>query len=276
MSINHLDTGEKLILSSNAAIIFIITEDCSFKCLHCLRGDKRTDAISEAVIDTVLSQIKINGNVFLCGGEPLLYIDKIIYLINELYRLDNRRAKIAMITNGSVIPAKFEEFIAALSTNSLKLTIKVSNDYYHRLERMRLYGHDSEIVEAMELEKRVAEYQQIIADYSRSAWPDRIFLYLEEYESYASGDKLLPLGRIENAFPGKSLEERELALFDRVSLINSKRIRGSFQVLPNGRLVSSSDMSWRETDLYCSEASVLDEPIAKILTRPKSKLAIFK
>lgn len=271
MSISHLDHREKLILSSNAAIIFIITEDCPFECLHCLRGDKRADAISEAVIDAVLSQIKINGTIYLTGGEPLLYIDKVIYLINKVYSLDNKKAGISIITNGSVTPARFERLIVALNANKAMMTIKVSNDYYHRLERMRLYGYDSELVEALELEKRVAEYQQIIADYSHSTGHDRIFLYLEEYVSYTDGLKLLPLGRMENAFPGKSLEERELGLFDRVSLINGKRIRGTFQVLPNGKLTSSSDMSWRETDLYCSGASVLDEPIAKILTRPKSR-----
>ena len=115
-------------LISKGSVGFVITENCSFKCKHCLRGDRRPNTITKEVIDLVLSQVNINGELFLTGGEPLLAIDKVTYLLNRLHFYGSNPKSLLIVTNGSVSPRKFEKFAAAVP-DGIKLKLRVSNDF---------------------------------------------------------------------------------------------------------------------------------------------------
>ena len=58
-----------------------ITRRCNKNCLHCMKGDAQNVTITEDIIDRVIADIPDVARLSLVGGEPLLELDKIAYLI---------------------------------------------------------------------------------------------------------------------------------------------------------------------------------------------------
>ncbi|HOP65895.1 MAG TPA: hypothetical protein PLX66_02625 [Bacilli bacterium] len=267
MAIDYLYSKEKLIIPFDRTISFVITENCSFQCAHCLRGDRRPNVISKEVINAVLSQIEIHGRLFLAGGEPLLHIEKIIYLLDQLYSLGNTPKSISFFTNGSVCASKFEEFVAISSQKGAVLRIKVSNDFYHRQERKRLFGYEDDLTEMWEIRKRVEEYRAIMRDYGYTA--DNESLFLERYKPCA-GPWLSFVGKGQSMATEEVVDGREFSIYRNAGIICNEII-GDIQILPDGRISSCIDMTWEESDKYGSNFSVLENPIARILKPPNIK-----
>ncbi len=232
---------------------FVVTENCSYSCAHCMRGDRRNNTISKKVIDTVLSQLIMRGPVNLTGGEPLLQIKKMIYLINKLYEMGNEPWCIEVVTNGSVSPKKLEELIRNLDANDAPIKFMVSNDYYHTCERLRLNNGKDNLGQIMR------EYAEVMAKYGYG--PDSF--YLEKYESY--GYRVDAVGRGKN-IPGAIVRKRNFDLHKSVTLIDGE-IDGSLQILTDGRIIPEINISWEEADEYYSpeEYSILNKPLSRIL-----------
>lgn len=232
---------------------FVMTENCSYSCAHCMRGDRRANAISKEVIDTVLSQLIMKGAVNLTGGEPLLQVKKMIYLINKLYEMGNEPRRIEVVTNGSIKPKTLEELIKNLDANDAPIKVMISNDSYHTRERLRLNNGKDNLREIMK------EYTEIMDKYGYG--PDSF--YLERYESY--GSKVDAVGRGKN-IPGAVVRKRNFDLHKSVTL-RGKYIDGSLQVLTDGRIIPEINISWEEADQYYSpeEYSILNKPLERIL-----------
>ncbi len=245
----NFNFNKKLITSE--LFSFIITENCPFQCAHCMRGDRRPISISEEVIDAVLSQIQLVGTIHLGGGEPLMNIKKVIYLINQLYKFGITPEYINVITNGSIAPHKFEEFVDAVK-GKFDINIMISNDYYHKQERLRLYGEDNIL-------KTFKEYKNILSNYGF-----KNNIRIEEYEEFENGKGVSAIGKGAN-ISGARICNREFKFYRNVQLLNTFII-GELQVNPNGIICPAFDMSWEERDLhYGQKYNILNKSLERIL-----------
>lgn len=75
---------------------------CNLNCEYCYQIDKCND-MSDEVLDKIIEEINKSEEQFsihLFGGEPLIYIDKILYLIDNI---DRYKHKFSISTNGTLI-----------------------------------------------------------------------------------------------------------------------------------------------------------------------------
>ena len=66
--------------------MFEVTRRCNFKCEHCMRGDAQNVDLSENAIDNLLNQTLAFGDILFTGGEPLMALDKIEYIIDGMIK----------------------------------------------------------------------------------------------------------------------------------------------------------------------------------------------
>ncbi len=109
-------------------IYLMLGSSCNFKCKYCIQTDScinNTNAMSKDTIDYIWHLIKIRPsyknklNIMLWGGEPLLYWNIIVSVVNEFK--DN--VTYSMVTNGSLLTKEKVEFI-----NKYNINIALSND----------------------------------------------------------------------------------------------------------------------------------------------------
>lgn len=248
---------EKLI--SNGAVGFGITENCSFQCDHCMRGDRRPNTMSKEVIDVFLSQIDIRGIVHLCGGEPLMRSKLLSYLINQIYEQGNNPEWFSVITNGSVSVKKVEEFIKPLSEKEVDVSITISNDYYHKIERMRLNkGIDN-------INKVFDDDAALFCSYGFDPYHFGA-LSLADYKPFTNGKGVSSIGKGAN-IKGARECHRNFDLSHWVRIENDV-IKGHFEIQADGTVTSPVDMSWEEKDYYYGpEYNIMNRSLRKILTR---------
>lgn len=110
----------------------MITEDCNLDCRHCMRGKKCARYMSKEVIEATLSQCKYIRNLCICGGEPLMHLEPLSYIIDCILKYNIRVDEISYTINGTIYK---EEFITLLKRISNKLkdgtTLAISYDIYH-------------------------------------------------------------------------------------------------------------------------------------------------
>lgn len=106
-----------------------ISESCNFSCRYCYeKTEKKTCIISYKVIDRLIDNLKQQENTFssihitLYGGEPLLSIDRILYLHNKLKSL-NKKLFYSMITNGYLLSLENYKVLLKLPIDKYQITI---------------------------------------------------------------------------------------------------------------------------------------------------------
>ena len=62
----------------------MVTNKCNLDCKHCCRGCKNNKDMSKEVIDTVLDQTTLIGNLAICGGEVTLAVPTLEYIITQI------------------------------------------------------------------------------------------------------------------------------------------------------------------------------------------------
>lgn len=241
---------------------FVITENCSYQCGHCMRGDRRPNTMSKEVIDAFLSQVTIQGRVQLTGGEPLMRIDVIEYLINQIYKTGGNIRKLYAFTNGSVGLEKIEKFLNILIENKCEFLIGLSNDYYHKLERERLNGGVDNINEVYESYKNLIERYGLDPQY---------YCELEDYKSFYDGRGVNGIGRGAN-IKGAYHKDINFDLSPNVYISKDKvmgeHISGPFDLQTDGRITIPYDASWEDLDeQYGDEHNILKRSIREIITK---------
>ena len=68
-----------------------------------MRGKQQDINITEEIIDKVLSQVHFAKYIFFTGGEPLLSVDKIEYLINRIIESKITVCAFGIVTNGTIL-----------------------------------------------------------------------------------------------------------------------------------------------------------------------------
>lgn len=102
-------------------LIFEVTRKCTQQCAHCMRGPMQNIDIDTKVIDAFFEQCEKYEEVFIeeiffTGGEPLLNIDAIDYIIEKVKK-SNWKVNVGsfgIITNGMVYNKKCEKTLLKL------------------------------------------------------------------------------------------------------------------------------------------------------------------
>lgn len=110
-----------------------VTRNCTLECEHCLRGDREIVNMSPQILDEIFKDIKNIGRLLLTGGEPLLAIQTLEYLVELLKTNQVRVNKIILITNGTVLSDRVLKVLYDLQECSY-LVLRLSADIFHNLE----------------------------------------------------------------------------------------------------------------------------------------------
>lgn len=115
-------------------LIFEVTRKCNMQCPHCIRGEAQNVNISKKVIDSVLSQIGSVSVFTVSGGEPLLNLRAINYILNQMNERGVFFQEFWFATNGTILTKGVEDLIRNLyycATDKDISGIRVSIDPYH-------------------------------------------------------------------------------------------------------------------------------------------------
>ena len=116
------------------------TRRCNFACSHCCRGDAQNLDISPESINALLDQTEDIGLIGFIGGEPLLNLSAMDYVLTEMQRRYIPLNLFTITTNGYIFSNDFIDLIKryanhirvcndALPVGSV--TVNISMDRYH-------------------------------------------------------------------------------------------------------------------------------------------------
>lgn len=121
-----------------------ITDNCNLECMHCLRGSRCNNNMSDDVIEATLCQVKGVGNLSINGGEPTLAIDRIRKIVE--YIIDNNILieEFTTTINGTIYSEELLELLEIMNNyigeEEVLSIFAISLDKYHlkELERLEL------------------------------------------------------------------------------------------------------------------------------------------
>ena len=114
-----------------------LTRNCNLRCAHCLLGEPQDVTITPEIIDSFLSQTSSISVLTIGGGEPLLEVDMLQYLLDALVKYSIPVLKIGFVTNGTICSDRVMQIINNHLQHNLKslFKIEVSADIFHDRER---------------------------------------------------------------------------------------------------------------------------------------------
>jgi len=123
----------------------IVTEKCNLNCGHCLRGGCSNNYMSDRVIRATLDQISEVGCLIINGGEPLLALDRLEFILAYIIKQNIRVNSLSLIINGTIysveflkILAYFEKYINSHKCFNGCASFAISWDRFHHDEIERL------------------------------------------------------------------------------------------------------------------------------------------
>lgn len=124
-------------------LALMITKQCNFHCGHCMVDSTHEySRVSDEIIEKWFEMLKIGhpDAVYLLGGEPMLHMDVIEKIVKRTKKYcDN----IMIFSNGSfLLNEKKRKQIEALH-----VTIRISDDRYHRIQWSERLKHEIEMSE---------------------------------------------------------------------------------------------------------------------------------
>ena len=129
-------------------LCFEITRKCNLKCSFCLRGEAQSITMSKQVIDSVFEKIIDVNNIEITGGEPLLAIDTLEYIINKLIHSKWNTKTFSLITNGTIANQRVVELLSTLCTKrNMCIFFGVSADIFHWESRKNVATLQADTIE---------------------------------------------------------------------------------------------------------------------------------
>lgn len=114
-------------------LIIEMTRRCNLQCAHCMRGDTQDVTITREVIDRIIENVDDCLRFQLTGGEPLLALDELEYLVDRIIEKDYSADMIDFVTNGTVQDQRVIDILGKFckSKPNRKASIAISNDQFH-------------------------------------------------------------------------------------------------------------------------------------------------
>ncbi len=110
-----------------------VTRNCTLECEHCLRGDRERINMSSSVLDEIVKDGLVVDRLLLTGGEPLLAIQILEYLVELLASKRISVKRLVMITNGTIMSPRVLNVLYKLEDYTI-MTLKLSTDIFHELQ----------------------------------------------------------------------------------------------------------------------------------------------
>ena len=110
-----------------------ITRKCNLLCTHCMRGEAQDLTISQDILDNFFSQVEAIDEVFFTGGEPLLELDMIDYVVDCIAKYNVKIERLALLTNGTIKDRRILDIYNKFLTNGHDRTARltISDDDFH-------------------------------------------------------------------------------------------------------------------------------------------------
>ena len=110
-----------------------IGRKCNLKCRHCCKGESENIAMSDEVMDALLDNVYFIDELFITGGEPILYTERLETLLRKC---KDKKIKVNYIIVISNCTIKSEAFVRVFNEWSAYTTFRnnklsVSNDIFH-------------------------------------------------------------------------------------------------------------------------------------------------
>lgn len=140
-----------------ANLSIFLTDNCNFKCLHCMRGTPVGIEVTSNSLKNLFRQTKNVANLTICGGEPFSRPDLLSMLVDIIINEDVSINEFGIITNGTLYSPEIEDILNRLNsysltcpnlfnqTSSVRGHISLSADYYHQLELERIKKENPEL-----------------------------------------------------------------------------------------------------------------------------------
>jgi len=170
------------------------TTFCNARCFYCYEGDKKYETMDD---QTVLETVNFIGNaisnennkgqsikVIWFGGEPLLAIDTISFITNEIrWRVQKKDiVSFEMVTNASLINEKMIHSITDNNISKVQVTLDGMGEEYEKRKQYKQSVSFSDIIEkiALLLQHQVEITIRINVDRNNIESCKKLILYLNE------------------------------------------------------------------------------------------------
>ena len=119
-----------------------ITRNCNLQCAHCMRGEAQNITISQDILDIFFSQVKAIDTIYFTGGEPLLEINTIDYVVDCIAKYDIDVKALSLISNGTINDERILEVYGKFVSGGIDRTadLIISSDKFHDLGKAK-YAH---------------------------------------------------------------------------------------------------------------------------------------
>lgn len=230
------------------ALGFEITRKCNKKCPICLRGEAQDCTITPGIIDKVFEEVEDCKYISILGGESLLELDMLEYLIDKIVSSNWNIEFFNLTTNGSIIDERIIIALEKLCENksNCKALMRVSADRFHNIE-------DSTLA---------------YTTYSSLVKNERVSIQLKD-----TLDVLKCSGYGRQYIADNPDEKMDDVLCIQMSYINKHRIKVknnevfcSLLVLANGNIAFNEEVSYQELD-ELSIGNLYAEPIKEMIKR---------
>jgi len=126
--------------TSTLSLTIAPTTACNFACPYCYEEGIKPKTMNDRVINNLIRFIKkhdgIKGlGINWYGGEPLLAIDKIEIILNEIKKIDVKIIDHGMVTNGYYLNEKNQDFIIKNFFKYIQVTLDGSSSHIHNERR---------------------------------------------------------------------------------------------------------------------------------------------
>lgn len=110
-----------------------LTRRCNYNCAHCMRGNPQDLTITPEIIDTMFSQVSHIDMISLVGGESLLELDTLAYLLDAIDRYNLDIAVLSFFTNGSILDNRVMDMLSDFVSKDSGRTVSmnISEDPFH-------------------------------------------------------------------------------------------------------------------------------------------------
>lgn len=134
-----------------AELVFEVTRKCNRECSHCMRGDAQNITMDKALVDKVFGDVADVRHIAMSGGEVLLELDTVEYIIRKLVDSPWATKLVEVTTNGTIhdkrIIDAFESF--CLNKKAGIAALRISNDKFHdRRESAQAFQYYKPLVDA--------------------------------------------------------------------------------------------------------------------------------
>lgn len=220
-----------------------LTRKCNLACEHCMCGEPQCISISHAVIDRFLEQTTAIRHLLLTGGEPLLEVGTLKYILDALEKYNVPVLECGFVTNGTILDE--EVLILAkdfLDKNPLStFSIQVSSDLFHDKEQS---------------EKCIAFYNRLVHDrYSATSHGELSYL---RHAGRVNGKKTLK-GMAVTGTSDRAIRQHRIK-------INGNNVSCSVLLSANGNFGFGGDTSY-ETDDSLALGNVLESSLEDIFSK---------